>query len=104
VQVNNLLQTVLETEELLNNDNTSNRTGVNTSRSNIKNLQNALFDLQRALNSNNRATIQSTAAAVEKHMQALQSSLLNLGTAYTSISNVLKTKHDTAKNSVGNIR
>jgi hypothetical protein len=104
VQVNSLLQTVLETEDLLNNDNTSNRTGVNTSRSNIKNLQNALFDLQRALNSNNRVTIQSTDTAVERQMQMLQSSLQNLGSRYTSISHVLKTKHDTAKNSIGNIR
>jgi hypothetical protein len=104
VQVNSLLQTVLEAEDLLNNDNTSNRTGVNTSRSNIKNLQNALFDLQRALNSNNPATIQSASALVERQMQTLQSSLLNLGSRYTSVSNVLKTKHDTAKNSVGNIR
>ncbi len=104
VQVNSLLQTVLETEELLNNDNASNRTGVNTSRSNIKNLQNALFDLQRALNSNNRANIQSTAATVERQMLVLQSSLQNLGSRYTSISNVLKTKHDTAKNSINNIR
>lgn len=104
VQVTSLLQTVLETEELLNNDNVSNRTGVNTSRSNIKNLQNALFDLQQALNSNNRTTIQSTAAAVERQMLVLQSSLQNLGSRYTSISNVLKTKHDTAKNSIANIR
>jgi hypothetical protein len=104
VQVNSLLQTVLETEELLNNDNTSNRTGVNTSRSNIKNLQNALFDLQRALNSNNRVSIQSAATAVERQLQILQTSLLNLGSRYSSISNVLKTKHDTVKNSINNVR
>jgi hypothetical protein len=104
VQVNSLLQTVLETEELLNKDNISNKTGINTSRSNIKNLQNALFDLQRALNNNDRVTIQTAAAVVERQMQVLQSSLLNLGSGYTSISNVLKTKHDTVKNSINNVR
>lgn len=103
-QLNSLLQTIFEIEDLLNNDNTSNRTGINTSRSNINNLQNALFDLQRALNGDNAATIQSASALVEQKMQLVQSSILNLGSRYTSISNVLKTKHDTAKNSIGNIR
>lgn len=102
--VNSLLQTVLDAEDLLNNDNSANKTGVNTSRSNIKNLQNALFDLQRALNNEQLAIIQSKAKEVERLMQILQSTLQNLGTRYTSISNVLKTKHDTAKNSIGNIR
>ncbi len=103
-QVNDLLQTVFEVEDLLHNDNTSNRTGINTSRSNIKNLQNALFDLQRALNGDNAATIQSASLLVEQRMQLVQSALLNLGTRYTTISNVLKTKHDTAKNSISNVR
>jgi hypothetical protein len=102
--VNSLLQTLLDAEELLNNDNASNKTGVSTSRSNIRNLQNALFDLQRALNNEQLAIIQSKAKEVDRQMQILQSTFLNLGSRYTSISNVLKTKHDTAKNSIGNIR
>jgi hypothetical protein len=34
----------------------------------------------------------------------LRESVRQLGPQYNSISNVLKTKHDTVKNSIGNIR
>ena len=43
-------------------------------------------------------------AAVERIFTHLMKSLTTMGTTYDGISNVLKTKHDTAKNSVGNIR
>ncbi len=104
IQVNSLIQTLLEAEDLLNKDSGTNRTGINTSRSNIKNVQNALFDLQRALNSENVAEMQVKAAAVDVQLQMLQASLQSLDSRYSSISNVLKTKHDTVKNSINNVR
>ncbi len=51
-----------------------------------------------------KQNIGDATANVEESFLRLQNSVASLGSAYQSISNVLKTKHDTAKNSVGNIR
>jgi len=42
--------------------------------------------------------------AMDNDFFSLLENLGQMGDQYSSISNVLKTKHDTAKNSVGNIR
>ena len=51
-----------------------------------------------------KESIGSAMPDVEAVFKKLVSSITSLGEAYQSISNVLKTKHETAKNSIGNIR
>jgi hypothetical protein len=84
---------------------------INTTRSNIKRYKAAVSDLIQALD--NLQMMDRDAAMNKLIMQRnetdlefikLRDSIHNLGTQYNAISNVLKTKHDTAKNSIGNIR
>ncbi|HTE29593.1 MAG TPA: SdrD B-like domain-containing protein [Chryseolinea sp.] len=55
-------------------------------------------------NLENTGGIQNAMTAVDTNFAILLGSVNRLGSGYTTIGNTLKTKHDTAKNSVGNIR
>ncbi|MBS1496635.1 MAG: carboxypeptidase regulatory-like domain-containing protein [Bacteroidetes bacterium] len=82
-----------------------------TTMSNIQNLKAAITDVQNtlsglqqqdkddALQELNQKTIM-----MNTQYSALQKTLTELGPQYTSISNVLKTRHETAKNSISNVR
>lgn len=98
-------------EQQLDADNTNAKALINTSRSNIKSQRIALSDLYESLDAiemseRNAATntIQQRSRQVDQQLMQLQSSLQKLGATYSSISNVLKTRHETAKNSISNIR
>ncbi len=49
-------------------------------------------------------TIESQQQACNQQMIKLQMAMQRENTLFTSVSNVLKTRHDTVKNSIGNIR
>lgn len=99
-----LLQTLDELDQQLANDAGSNKAGISTSRSNIRNARAKATAIQADLENNRLSEAKNKMAGLTVQINALQLSLNNLGSQYRSISNVLKTKHDTAKNSVGNIR
>lgn len=104
--IKNMIATLDELELQLNNDQTTAKAIINTSRSNIKNQRAALSELDAALANKNVSMkeLEQKSNAEEKTFSQLLASLKHLGTPYSSISNVLKTKHDTAKNAIGNIR
>lgn len=102
--VSSLTQTLDDIDEQLNNDNTSTRAGVSTSRSNIRSVRSTIAAIQTDLSNNNIAEAQTKMQMLNSQLLSLQQSLQNLGKQYTTVSNVLKTKHDTVKNSISNIR
>lgn len=109
--IENIAITLDILEQQLDADNTSSKAIINTSRSNIKSQRAALEDLYEALDAIEMAeknaainTIQERATKVDQLMLPLLSTLQQLGASYASLSNVLKTRHETAKNSISNIR
>jgi hypothetical protein len=96
--------TLVELDQQLSKDRVSNKSGLNTAGSRVTKLQAAINSLQKDASANNAGDAQSKTDAMDQEYKALQQSLYNLGQSYTGISNVLKTKHDTVKNSIGNTR
>ncbi len=101
---NSMLATLTELDTQLQNDAVSTKAGISTSRSNLRRVCSSITTINNDLENGNTAAAQLKMKSLNTQVLALQQSLITLGTAYTSISNVLKTKHDTAKNSIGNIR
>ena len=58
----------------------------------VAGLQSAIREMQQAQ------------AGFNRQYQQLQQKMQNENRQYTTVSNVLKTKHDTVKNSIGNVR
>lgn len=109
--IKNLLACVDELEQMLNADNGAAKTAINNSHSNIKNLRIAASELENAMDDMETMEKEAAISEVKNKMTAmnvqflaLQQSLNEAGKQYTTVSNVLKTKHDTVKNSIGNIR
>jgi len=109
--IKNMLATLDEIDQRLAKDNETLKATINTTRSNIKGHQKALGDLDQTLNAletmdKTKATslLQDKMSTMDKQFISLQESLNNAGKQYTTVSNVLKTKHDTVKNSINNIR
>lgn len=78
---------------------------INNVRNRINQLENSLKNiglLERTAPSSH--DLETNLNAMDKDFSVLLENIAQLGDQYNSISNVLKTKHDTAKNSVGNIR
>jgi hypothetical protein len=71
-------------------------------KENSRKLSSSINQLENSLD--NSALVKKASAAVDTNFAILLGSLGKLGAQYNNISNILKTKHDTAKNSVGNIR
>lgn len=85
-----------ELDQLLAADKTSSANAINKAKENSRQLRNTITQ--------NGSNADKAAAAVDTSFSVLLGSISRLGQQYSSISNILKTKHDTAKNSVGNIR
>ena len=109
--IKHMLTSLDDLEEQLDADESNERSIVNTSRSNIKSQRLAIYDLQETLTNMEYMEketamneVKEKTAAMNRRFLALQESVTALGGQFSSISNVLKTKHDTAKNSIGNIR
>jgi hypothetical protein len=103
-EIGSILSTLNELDQDLGAENPSLRTTINTTRSNIKSYRNALQDLSSDIFQNDVAQYQSKVTTIDRQFITLHQSLQTLGGSYQTLSNVLKTKHDTAKNSIGNIR
>ena len=109
--IKNMLATLDEIDQRLAKDNETLKATINTTRSNIKGHQKALNDLDQTLDAletidKTKATslLQEKMTTMDKQFISLQESLNYAGKQYTTVSNVLKTKHDTVKNSINNIR
>ena len=85
-----------ELDQLLTADKTSPATAIHKAKENSRQLRNAIAQ--------NESISDKATTAVDSNFSVLLGSISSLGQQYSSISNTLKTKHDTAKNSVGNIR
>lgn len=109
--VKNLTATLVELDIMLDGDQRASGARINNTKSNIKNLTASFTELENVLGSFEMmekstaiSELNNKNSAMNTQFLALQKSLNDLGKQYNSISNVLKTKHDTAKNSIGNIR
>lgn len=104
----NFKESIADLEKLLNEDKHQNSISIPQ----LNNVRNRINELESSLK--NLGMLERTAAAISDldaklnlmntDVSVLLENLGQLGNDYSSISNVLKTKHDTAKNSVGNIR
>jgi hypothetical protein len=103
--------TLDELDQQVNADNSNSQTAINNAHSNIKNLKVAISDAQQTIDNLQQKDkeaalkeLNQKMAGVNMKFTALQTTLSSMGQQYTSVSNVLKTKHDTVKNSIQNIR
>lgn len=103
-EIGSVLSTLNELDQDLGVENPSQRTTINTTRSNIKSYRNALQDLSSDIIQNDVSQYQSKVTSIDRHFMTLHQSLQALGGSYQTLSNVLKTKHDTAKNTIANLR
>ncbi len=102
---NDLLEVLKELDRQLQTDNTpQTKAGVSTSRSNVRNLTGTIESIITDIENDNTTAAKQKMSSMNMQFLALQESLQKLSGRYTTISNVLKTKHDTAKNAIGNIR
>lgn len=109
--IKSMLASLDDLEDQLDNDASGNRALINTSRSNIKSQRLSVYSLKETLNdiqymdkTDAVNVLEQKMAAINRQLLSLQETLKDLGSQYSSISNVLKTKHDTVKNSISNIR
>jgi hypothetical protein len=109
--IKNLLVSLDQLDQQLNSDQNNAKTIVNTSRSNIKNQRIAISNLNQTLDNLQMKDkdaamdeLDQKMAAMNMQFMSLQESLTKLGQQYSSISNVLKTRHDVAMNSIRNMK
>lgn len=109
--IKNMIAALEEADQKLNDDHTNTKATINTTRSNIKGHQKILTDLDQTLDQLESIekgkvmeVLQQKISSMDAQFIALQKALNNMGAQYNTISNVLKTKHDTVKNSINNIR
>ncbi|RYY15879.1 MAG: hypothetical protein EOO04_27910 [Chitinophagaceae bacterium] len=86
-------------DQLLASDQKSSSADIRIAKEHNARLRASVHQLE-----NNPAAIQNGISAVDTNFAILLGSVNKLGSEYQAIGNILKTKHDTAKNSVGNIR
>jgi len=102
---NDLLGVLNELDQQLQTDNLpQNKEGVSTSRSNVRNLRETVDAIITDIENDNTTAAQQKMNSLSRQVVTLQQSLQLLGSRYVTISNVLKTKHDTVKNSIQNVR
>jgi hypothetical protein len=91
-----------ELDGLLNADKTASASDIRVAKENSRIVRSSYQTLENSLQ--NTGDTEKAANEADTDFAVLLGSVSKLGQRYNSISNVLKTKHDTAKNSVGNIR
>jgi hypothetical protein len=109
--IKNLLASLDQLNGQLNADNSNAKSIINTSRSNIKNqrvainaLEETLDNLQTKDKDEAMNELDQRIAAMNMQFLSLQESLTKLGRQYNSISNVLKSRHESAMNSIRNMK
>lgn len=83
------------------------KSNINKTKGNVKNVSVALDKLKRCAPAKHGAALavlHKALADLELPITELYNSLLNLGESYAAKAAELKEKHDTVKNSIGNIR
>jgi hypothetical protein len=98
-EISEFLAVLTELDQLLTSDKKSLPGDIRITRENSARLRASVQRLE-----NNPEAIQNGLNAVDTNFANLLASVNTLGSEYKTISNILKTRHDTAKNSVGNIR
>ncbi|HYM94018.1 MAG TPA: FG-GAP repeat protein, partial [Chitinophagaceae bacterium] len=107
----NMLASLDALEQQLDADQNNAKAIINTSRSNIKSQRIAIADLEQTLD--NLQMMEKDAAMKELEQKRnesdlqflkLQDSLHKLGVQYSTISNVLKARHDIAMNAIRNMK
>jgi hypothetical protein len=109
--IKSMLASLDELEQQLDTDQSNDKSVINNSRTNINNQRTRINELEQTLN---RLQQQEKNIAMKELEQKrnetdiqflkLQRSLKDMGQKYSSISNVLKTKHDIAMNSIRNMK
>lgn len=102
--LNDLLLTLNETETMLAADKKSSETDLTAGRNQVNRLKNAVATIQTDLNNGAVAQAATKTKAMNADIKTLRQLLKKLGKQYTTLLNVLKTKHDTVKNSINNVR
>ncbi len=102
--ISSIVKTLDDIDVLLNDEPNQTKAGISTSRSNIRNMRSRINTLENHLRNNEITAAKTIWAELHTSLTNLEQSLTKLGGGFSSVSNVLKTKHDTAKNSIGNIR
>lgn len=83
------------------------KSNINKTKGNVKDVSVALDKLKRSVPAKHSAALtdlHKALADLELPITELYNSLLNLGESYAAKAAELKTRHDTVKNSIGNIR
>ncbi|MBE0655624.1 MAG: hypothetical protein IH594_17625 [Bacteroidales bacterium] len=101
-----------ELDKMLNMEKSPSSKEINQTKDQNSKVRNRINELETVLKNigllgrtaSPLADIQDKTKAMDEDVRVLLKNLNQLGDKYESISNVLKTKHDTVKNSVGNIR
>lgn len=89
-------------DQLLNGDKTASASAVQTTKQNSRLLRSSLSQLENSLQ--NTDLLKGAANTTDTNFAILLGSVNKLGSQYTTISNVLKTKHDIAMNSIRNMK
>jgi hypothetical protein len=96
------LSALNELDRLLAADKKSPAADIRIAKENSARLRGSIQQIDSNLE--NTGAIQNAMAATDTNFAILLGSINRMGSGYRTIGNTLKTKHDTAKNSVGNIR
>ncbi|MCO6497208.1 MAG: hypothetical protein J5I50_06050 [Chitinophagaceae bacterium] len=98
-------------DKKLQADKNSPAVKVNEARFQIKNLKRAITDAENMMKSRTRdggaagdEDINYKMAVMDAQLDILRENLSGMDAKYSSVVNVLKTKHDTVKNSINNVR
>jgi len=109
--IKNIIATLDDLEDQLNADASTEEKLVNTSRSNIKDQRMTANELQETLSTMEYMDKETALHEVSRKMTAMNSrfeilhqSITALGGKYSGISNVLKSRHDIAMNSIRNMK
>ncbi|MGZ5221153.1 MAG: hypothetical protein ACXWC7_13785 [Chitinophagaceae bacterium] len=86
----------------MNADKKASSSAIRTTKENSRLLRTSVNQLENSLQ--NKSTISAAANKTDTHFTILLGSVNKLGREYTTISNVLKTKHDIAMNSIRNMK
>jgi hypothetical protein len=90
-----------ELDALLGADKKSSINDLRTAKENSTRLKNSVERIDAATDNN---SMNAALTAADTNFAILMGSLTRLGASYATVANVLKTKHDTAKNSIRNMR
>ncbi len=96
------LVTLDELDQLLNADKNASASAIRTTKENSRVLRSSVNQLENNLQ--NTGLVERSSNAVDTDFAVLLGSVNKLGQQYNTISNILKTRHDIAMNSIRNMK